>query len=140
MKPLILLVEDEEALLTMLRYNLEREGFEVAVAMNGEEALIAIEERRPDVVLLDWMLPLVSGIEVCRQVRRNPETRDLPIIMLTARGEEGDKIRALNSGADSYMTDFEDSNAPNWDNQVQGQVNLRAAIRRELSLDSGGKR
>lgn len=104
MKPLILLVEDEEALLTMLRYNLEREGFEVATAMNGEEALIAIDERRPDLVLLDWMLPLVSGIEVCRQVRRNPETRDLPIIMLTARGEEGDKIRALNSGADDYIT------------------------------------
>ncbi len=104
MKPLILLVEDEEALLTMLRYNLEREGFEVATAMNGEEALIAIDERRPDLVLLDWMLPLVSGIEVCRQVRRSPETRDLPIIMLTARGEEGDKIRALNSGADDYIT------------------------------------
>ena len=104
MKPLILLVEDEEALLTMLRYNLEREGFEVVTAMNGEEALIAIDERRPDLVLLDWMLPLVSGIEVCRQVRRSPETRDLPIIMLTARGEEGDKIRALNSGADDYIT------------------------------------
>jgi two-component system phosphate regulon response regulator PhoB len=104
MKPLVLLVEDEEALLTMLRYNLEREGFEVATAMNGEEALIAIDERRPDLVLLDWMLPLVSGIEVCRQVRRSPNTRDLPIIMLTARGEEGDKIRALNSGADDYIT------------------------------------
>ena len=104
MKPLVLLVEDEEALLTMLRYNLEREGFEVATAMNGEEALIAVDERRPDLMLLDWMLPLVSGIEVCRQVRRRSETRDLPIIMLTARGEEGDKIRALNSGADDYIT------------------------------------
>ena len=104
MKPLVLLVEDEEALLTMLRYNLEREGFEVATAMNGEEALIAVDERRPDLMLLDWMLPLVSGIEVCRQVRRRAETRDLPIIMLTARGEEGDKIRALNSGADDYIT------------------------------------
>ena len=104
MKPLVLLVEDEEALLTMLRYNLEREGFEVATAINGEEALITIDERRPDVVLLDWMLPLVSGIEVCRQLRRGPDTRDLPIIMLTARGEEGDKIRALNAGADDYIT------------------------------------
>ena len=104
MKPLVLLVEDEEALLTMLRYNLEREGFEVATAINGEEALIVIDERRPDVVLLDWMLPLVSGIEVCRQLRRGPDTRDLPIIMLTARGEEGDKIRALNAGADDYIT------------------------------------
>ena len=104
MKPQVLLVEDEEALLTMLRYNLEKEGFEVATAINGEEALIAVEERRPDVVLLDWMLPMVSGIEVCRQLRRGTETRDLPIIMLTARGEEGDKIRALNSGADDYIT------------------------------------
>ena len=104
MKPQVLLVEDEEALLTMLRYNLEKEGFEVATATNGEEALVAVEERRPDVVLLDWMLPLVSGIEVCRQLRRGTETRDLPIIMLTARGEEGDKIRALNAGADDYIT------------------------------------
>jgi two-component system phosphate regulon response regulator PhoB len=104
MKPFVLLVEDEEALLTMLRYNLEREGFEVATAFNGEEALVAIDERRPDLVLLDWMLPLVSGIEVCRQLRRKPETRSLPIIMLTARGEEDDKIRALNAGADDYIT------------------------------------
>ena len=104
MKPQVLLVEDEEALLTMLRYNLEKEGFEVTIATNGEEALVAIDERRPDVVLLDWMLPLVSGIEVCRQLRRGTDTRDLPIIMLTARGEEGDKIRALNAGADDYIT------------------------------------
>ncbi len=104
MKPLILLVEDEEALLTVLRYNLEREGFEVMTATNGEEGLMLLDERRPDIMLLDWMLPLVSGIEICRQVRRKPETRDIPVIMLTARGEEGDKIRALNSGADDYIT------------------------------------
>ncbi len=87
----------------MLRYNLEREGFAVCAASDGEEALVQIAERKPDVVLLDWMLPLVSGIEVCRQIRRAPASRTLPIVMLTARGEEGDRIRGLNSGADDYV-------------------------------------
>jgi len=87
----------------MLRYNLEREGFAVCAASDGEEALMQIAERKPDVVLLDWMLPLVSGIEVCRQIRRAPASRTLPIVMLTARGEEGDRIRGLNSGADDYV-------------------------------------
>jgi two-component system, OmpR family, phosphate regulon response regulator PhoB len=103
MKPLVLIVEDEAPLVTMLRYNLEREGFAVEEAADGEEALLRIAERRPDAVLLDWMLPLVSGIEVCRQIRRAPSTRALPIIMLTARGEEGDRIRGLDSGADDYV-------------------------------------
>ena len=103
MKPLVLIVEDEAALVTMLRYNLEREGFSVCAASDGEEALVQIAERKPDVVLLDWMLPLVSGIEVCRQIRRAPASRTLPIVMLTARGEEGDRIRGLNSGADDYV-------------------------------------
>ncbi len=103
MKPLVLIVEDEAALVTMLRYNLEREGFAVCAASDGEEALVQIAERKPDVVLLDWMLPLVSGIEVCRQIRRAPASRTLPIVMLTARGEEGDRIRGLNSGADDYV-------------------------------------
>jgi two-component system phosphate regulon response regulator PhoB len=103
MKPLVLIVEDEAPLVTMLRYNLEREGFAVDEAADGEEALLRIAERRPDAVLLDWMLPLVSGIEVCRQIRRAPSTRALPIIMLTARGEEGDRIRGLDSGADDYV-------------------------------------
>ena len=103
MKPLVLIVEDEAALVTMLRYNLEKEGFAVCVAADGEEALIQIAERKPEVVLLDWMLPLVSGIEVCRQIRRAPASRTLPIIMLTARGEEGDRVRGLNSGADDYV-------------------------------------
>ena len=102
-KPRVLIVEDEAALVTMLRYNLEREGFEVAEAIDGEEALLRIAERKPDVVLLDWMLPLVSGIEVCRQIRRAPQTRTLPVIMLTARGEESDRVRGLNSGADDYI-------------------------------------
>ena len=104
MKPLILIVEDEAALATMLRYNLEKEGYRVCEAGDGEEALTMVSERKPDMVVLDWMLPSLSGIEVCRQLRRKPVTRELPIIMLTARGEEGDKIRGLNTGADDYMT------------------------------------
>jgi two-component system phosphate regulon response regulator PhoB len=102
-KPLVLIVEDEAPLVALLRYNLEREGFAVAEAADGEEALLQIAERRPDAVLLDWMLPLVSGIEVCRQIRRAPATRSTPVIMLTARGEEGDRVRGLNSGADDYV-------------------------------------
>ena len=87
----------------MLRYNLEKEGFQVCEAGDGEEALVQIAERKPDLVLLDWMLPLVSGIEVCRRIRRSPETRSLPVIMLTARGEETDRVRGLDSGADDYV-------------------------------------
>jgi two-component system phosphate regulon response regulator PhoB len=102
-KPLVLIVEDEAPLVALLRYNLEKEGFAVAEASDGEEALLQIAERRPDAVLLDWMLPLVSGIEVCRQIRRAPTTRSMPVIMLTARGEEGDRVRGLNSGADDYV-------------------------------------
>jgi two-component system phosphate regulon response regulator PhoB len=103
MKPVVLIVEDEAPLVMMLRYNLEREGFAVEEAADGEEALLRITEHRPDAVLLDWMLPLVSGLEVCRQIRRAPGTRSLPVIMLTARGEEGDRIRGLDSGADDYV-------------------------------------
>ncbi|MGH7038251.1 MAG: phosphate regulon transcriptional regulator PhoB [Stellaceae bacterium] len=103
MKPLVLIVEDEAALVTMLRYNLEKEGFAVAEAGDGEEALLQIAERRPDIVLLDWMLPHVSGLEVCRQIRRSPQTRDLPVVMLTARGAEEDRVRGLDSGADDYV-------------------------------------
>ena len=103
MKPLVLIVEDEAPLVTMLRYNLEREGFAVDEAVNGEEALLRIAERTPDVVLLDWMLPHISGLEICRQIRRAPSTRSLPVIMLTARGEEGDRVRGLDSGADDYV-------------------------------------
>ena len=104
MKPLVLIVEDEAALVTLLRYNLEREGYRVIEAGDGEEALVLTEEETPDIVLLDWMLPLMSGIEVCRRIRRTPVGRDLPIIMLTAKGEEGDKVRGLESGADDYVT------------------------------------
>lgn len=104
MKPLVMIVEDEIALITMLRYNLEKEGFRIVEATDGEEALSLIEENRPDLILLDWMLPTMSGIEVCRQLRRKPATREVPVMMLTARGEESDKIRGLNTGADDYLT------------------------------------
>lgn len=103
-KPLVMVVEDESALLTMLRYNLEKEGYRVCEAGDGEEALEVLAERNPDLVVLDWMLPVMSGIEVCRQIRRKMRTRDLPVIMLTARGEEADRVRGLNTGADDYLT------------------------------------
>jgi two-component system phosphate regulon response regulator PhoB len=104
MTPKILIVEDEPALVTLLRYNLEREGYEVSEAGDGEEGMLRISEDKPDLVILDWMLPLLSGIEVCRRLRRAPETRALPVLMLTARGEEADKVRGLDCGADDYMT------------------------------------
>jgi two-component system phosphate regulon response regulator PhoB len=103
MIPYILVVEDEDALSTLLQYNLEKEGYDVAVAMDGEEALTQVSERLPDLVVLDWMLPKVSGIEVCRRLRQRIETRNVPIIMLTARGEESDRIRGLDTGADDYI-------------------------------------
>ncbi|HEY1707075.1 MAG TPA: phosphate regulon transcriptional regulator PhoB [Rhizomicrobium sp.] len=104
LKPTVLVAEDESALVTLLRYNLEREGYRVVQAMDGEEALLIADEERPDMVLLDWMLPQLSGIEVCRRLRSRQETRNVPIIMLTARGEESDRIRGLDTGADDYMT------------------------------------
>ncbi|MFL1463208.1 phosphate regulon transcriptional regulator PhoB [Roseococcus sp. DSY-14] len=103
MSPSILVVEDEAALLTLLRYNLEKQGFQVEEATDGQEALLRIAENRPDLVLLDWMLPSLSGIEVCRQIRRRPATRDLPVIMVTARTEDADAVRALDTGADDYI-------------------------------------
>ncbi|MDP3749907.1 MAG: phosphate regulon transcriptional regulator PhoB [Phenylobacterium sp.] len=103
MTPHILVVEDEDALSTLLQYNLDKEGYEVAVAADGEEALTLVSERLPDIIVLDWMLPKVSGIEVCRRLRQRPESRNVPIIMLTARGEESDRIRGLDTGADDYI-------------------------------------
>ncbi|MBC8159268.1 MAG: phosphate regulon transcriptional regulator PhoB [Rhodospirillales bacterium] len=100
----ILIVEDEAALVTMLRYNLEQDGYHVEEAGDGEEALLKIDESKPDLILLDWMLPRLSGLEVCRRIRRKPETQDLPVIMLTARGEESDRVRGLDTGADDYVT------------------------------------
>lgn len=103
MTPNILVVEDEDSLATLLQYNLEKEGYEVARASDGEEALLLVQERLPDLIVLDWMLPKVSGIEVCRRIRQRSESRNVPIIMLTARGEETDRIRGLDTGADDYV-------------------------------------
>ncbi len=103
MTPHILVVEDEDALATLLHYNLEKEGYEVTAAGDGEEALTLVSEKLPDLIVLDWMLPKVSGIEVCRRLRARTETRNVPIIMLTARGEETDRIRGLDTGADDYV-------------------------------------
>jgi two-component system phosphate regulon response regulator PhoB len=101
--PHILVVEDEDALSTLLQYNLDKEGYDVVVASDGEEALTLVSEKLPDLVVLDWMLPKVSGIEVCRRLRQRSESRNVPIIMLTARGEESDRIRGLDTGADDYV-------------------------------------
>ncbi|MEM8755845.1 MAG: phosphate regulon transcriptional regulator PhoB [Pseudomonadota bacterium] len=100
----ITVVEDEEALAALLDYNLTQEGYQVRLCADGDDALLALEEETPDVLILDWMLPGVSGIEICRRTRGRAELRDLPIIMLTARGEEEDRIRGLDTGADDYLT------------------------------------
>lgn len=100
----IMIVEDEDDIVTLLQYNLEREGFEVAAETNGGRAVNAIALWQPDLILLDWMLPEKSGIDICREIRESNDLRNIPIIMLTARGEEADKIEGLSIGADDYMT------------------------------------
>ena len=100
----ILVVEDEEAISHLLKYNLTAEGFEVNIVDDGDDALISAEEFQPDIILLDWMLPNVSGIEICRQLRARKETRAIPVIMLTARAEEEDRLRGFDKGADDYVT------------------------------------
>jgi two-component system phosphate regulon response regulator PhoB len=99
----VLIVEDEEPLTLLLRYNLESEGYEVDAVARGDEADIRLREQVPDLVVLDWMLPGLSGIELCRRIRTRRETERLPVIMLTARGEEGDRVRGLATGADDYI-------------------------------------
>jgi two-component system phosphate regulon response regulator PhoB len=99
----IMVVEDEEALTTLLRYNLDAEGYDVETVARGDDADTRLKERIPDLVVLDWMLPGLSGIELCRRLRARPETRQLPIIMLTARGEESERVRGLATGADDYI-------------------------------------
>src|SRR6266516_1945149 len=99
----ILVVEDEEALTTLLRYNLDAEGYDVETVARGDDADTRLKERVPDLVVLDWMLPGLSGIELCRRLRARPETRQLPVIMLTARGEENERVRGLATGADDYI-------------------------------------
>ena len=99
----ILIIEDEEPIQILLKYNLEAEGYRVRSSAQGEDVAYLISEERPDLILLDWMLPGISGIEVCRLVRAKPEIRDIPIIMLTARSEEAEKVRGLATGADDYL-------------------------------------
>ncbi|HWI89274.1 MAG TPA: phosphate regulon transcriptional regulator PhoB [Sphingomicrobium sp.] len=103
-KPSLLLVEDDRALADLLTWHFSREGYEIVRTADGEEALLLAEERTPDLVILDWMIEGVSGIEVCRRLRRRTSTAQVPIIMLTARGEESDRIRGLETGADDYVT------------------------------------
>ena len=102
-QPKVMVVEDEEALSVLLKYNLESEGYRVDAELRGDEAEIALRESVPDLLILDWMLPGLSGIELCRRLRARPETQRLPIIMLTARGEESERIRGLSTGADDYV-------------------------------------
>lgn len=99
----VLIVEDEVAIVTLLRYNLEREGFRVYSTGDGEEAITMVKEHKPDVIVLDWMLPSMSGIDICKQLRWSTDTKGIPIIMLSARGEESDRIRGLDAGADDYI-------------------------------------
>ena len=101
----VMIVEDEEAVSLLLRYNLEAEGFEVEQAFRGDEADIRLKEITPDLLLLDWMLPGLSGIELCRRLRMRSETERMPIIMLTARGEESERVRGLSTGAASYKVE-----------------------------------
>jgi len=103
MQPRILVVEDEAALAELLKYNLESQGYRVTLAPTGEEAELLLSEDQFDLILLDWMLPGLSGIELCRRIRRQDEQRGMPILMLTARGEESDRVRGLSTGADDYV-------------------------------------
>ncbi len=102
-EPTVLIVEDEAAQLELLKFNFQKQDFRTLVAEDGEEGLLLAQEYHPDLIILDWMLPELSGIEVCRQLKRNDKTREIPILMLTARGEENDKVRGLDTGADDYV-------------------------------------
>lgn len=104
MKHLVMLIEDEEALATLLKYNLEKEGYEVAWEPRGSKALAEIEKKSPSVIILDWMLPEMSGVEICKLLRSKPDIKNIPVIMLTAKGEEEDKIKGFTAGADDYVT------------------------------------
>ena len=104
MKHTVLIVEDEEALALVLKYNLEKEGYNVVWEPRGSKVVSVVEKERPSVILLDWMLPELSGVEICKQIRNKPDIKNIPIIMLTAKGEEEDKIKGLSSGADDYVT------------------------------------
>ena len=120
--PCILIVEDEHAQMELLAYNVEAEGFRVLRATDGEEAMLIAQEDQPDLIILDWMLPNLSGIEACRQLKRKPETKNIPIVMLTARGQEEDRVRGLDTGADDYVV------KPYSVNELMARI--RAIIRR----------
>lgn len=104
MKHLVMVIEDEEALALLLKYNLEKEGYDVAIESRGNKAIAEVEKNHPSVILLDWMLPELSGVEICKLIRSKPDIKTIPIIMLTAKGEEEDKIKGLGAGADDYVT------------------------------------
>lgn len=131
MRAKILLVEDDASLIELVTYNLEKEGFDVVRTGDGEEALTLAEEEKPDLVILDWMIANLSGIEVCRRLRRAPATANLPIVMLTARGDEADRIRGLETGADDYMT------KPFSPRELVARI--RAVLRRLRPALSGGQ-
>ena len=130
-QPTVLIVEDEPAQREVLAYNLEAEGFRVSRAENGEEALLLIAEEAPDLIVLDWMLPNVSGIEVCRQLKMRADTRGVPVIMLSARSEEVDKVRGLETGADDYVI------KPY--SVVELMARVRAQLRRTRPSTVGGR-
>ena len=130
-QPTVLIVEDEPAQREVLAYNLEAEGFRVSRAENGEEALLLIAEEAPDLIVLDWMLPNVSGIEVCRQLKMRADTRGVPVIMLSARSEEVDKVRGLETGADDYVI------KPY--SVVELMARVRAQLRRTRPASVGGR-
>ena len=145
MTPHVLVAEDEESLAQLLKYNLEKEGYRVSLARDGEEALIVAEEARPDLLVLDWMLPKVPGIEVCRRIRGRSHVRNTPIVMITARGDEADRTRGLDIGADDYVV------KPFYMSELLAR--LRAVMRRirpalaedkitvgEITLDRAGHR
>ncbi len=125
----ILIIEDETTQMELLAYNLEKEQYQVFKAQDGEEGLLLAEENNPDLIILDWMLPKLSGIEVCRQLKRGKNTKDIPIVMLTARGEENDKVRGLDIGADDYIV------KPY--SVAELMARARALIRRSNSVSAG---
>ena len=100
----IFIAEDETSIITLLKYNLEKESYKVSFCENGEQALKQIKDKHPDLILMDWMLPDLSGVEVCKNLKKDNKYNDIPIIMLTAKGEEEDKLRAFDTGADDYVT------------------------------------
>ena len=101
---LVMVIEDEEAIATLLTYNLEKEGYKVNIVSNGLNAVSEVEKNKPSVIILDWMLPEISGVEICKLIRSKPEIKTIPVIMLTAKSQEEDKIKGLGAGADDYVT------------------------------------